>query len=251
MEEGTGQSFTITKELSLSSDIKLACWCPTMDLCAVVSTDGQLHLHRMDWQQLWAISTESLVTAVCWRPDGKELAAGHANGGISILDVETGDVVAAHKVHYAGIATLSWADQADSTAGLGHSNKHQPSLFGPQHSVAPHQRYKRLFAPPILEPYPPSSTDLPPNPYDFSLEAVGAPAWPQEREGLNLLTVADVRGVISIWLQGQVQIAEVSGGSISSSIFTGEGSTDVDGEEDEQYKLLHVGLAICLLPVQS
>jgi WD40 repeat protein len=83
-------AFTITTELALSSDISIACWCPTMDLCAVVSADGQLHLHRMDWQLLWAVSPEALVTAVTWRPDGKEIAAGHANGAISILDVETG-----------------------------------------------------------------------------------------------------------------------------------------------------------------
>lgn len=50
--------FTLTKDLALSSDIVLSCWCPTMDLCAVVSNDGQLHLHRMDWQQLWAVSPE-------------------------------------------------------------------------------------------------------------------------------------------------------------------------------------------------
>jgi WD40 repeat protein len=88
-------AFTITTELALSSDISIACWCPTMDLCAVVSADGQLHLHRMDWQLLWAVSPETLVTAVTWRPDGKEIAAGHANGAISILDVETGEHSAA------------------------------------------------------------------------------------------------------------------------------------------------------------
>jgi anaphase-promoting complex subunit 4 len=54
-------SFTILKDLPLTSDIELTCWCPTMDLCAVVSKDGQLHLHRMDWQLLWAVSPEVRV----------------------------------------------------------------------------------------------------------------------------------------------------------------------------------------------
>lgn len=63
------QNFSLTKELALSSDIVLTCWCPTMDLCAVVSVDGQLHLHRMDWQQLWALSPE-----VCL---GVQAAANH------------------------------------------------------------------------------------------------------------------------------------------------------------------------------
>jgi hypothetical protein len=57
----SAMSFSLTKELALSSDIVLTCWCPTMDLCAVVSADGQLHLHRMDWQQLWALSPEVCV----------------------------------------------------------------------------------------------------------------------------------------------------------------------------------------------
>lgn len=61
----TAAAFTLTKDLPLSSDIVLSCWCPTMDLCAVVYSDGQLHLHRMDWQQLWAASPE--VRAVCGR----------------------------------------------------------------------------------------------------------------------------------------------------------------------------------------
>jgi len=57
-------SFSVNKDLPLSSDIVQTCWCPTMDLCAVVSNDGQLHLHRMDWQQLWAVSPEVRVQAV-------------------------------------------------------------------------------------------------------------------------------------------------------------------------------------------
>lgn len=242
MAEEGNQSFTINKELSLSSDIKTACWCPTMDLCAVVSTDGQLRLHRMDWQQLWAVAPEALITAICWRPDGKELAVGHINGALSMLDVETGDITAAHKVHYAAIATVSWADQADSmpTDPKQASTLSNSGLFNPKHSVMPHQRYKRLFAPPILEPYPPSSTEPPPHPYDFCMEAVGAPAWPQDRPGLSLLAVADVRGVITLWLQGQVQIAEVAGNAISSSIFGPAGVHSVNDEEQEQYNLLHV-----------
>eukprot|EP00882_Tetradesmus_deserticola_P027458 GHRQ01030401.1.p1 GENE.GHRQ01030401.1~~GHRQ01030401.1.p1 ORF type:complete len:159 (-),score=28.72 GHRQ01030401.1:246-722(-) len=103
-------AFTITTELALSSDIPIACWCPTMDLCAVVSADGQLHLHRMDWQLLWAVSPEALVTAVTWRPDGKEIAAGHANGAISILDVETGGHVSSSACRRQSSLVHFWVD---------------------------------------------------------------------------------------------------------------------------------------------
>lgn len=209
----SNNSFSLTKELALSSDIVLTCWCPTMDLCAVVSADGQLHLHRMDWQQLWALSPEALVTALCWRPDGKQLATGHANGAISVLDVETGDVVSDNKVHYAAITTLQWSDQASPAAS---TNGGKPpagqQLLAPQHSMLPHQRFKRLFAPPELSPFPPNSTEPLPDPYDMCMEAAGAASWPAERAGLSLLCAGDARGHISLWLQGQVQIAEVAGG---------------------------------------
>lgn len=228
--------FTITKELALNCDISIACWCPTMDVCAVVSADGQLHLHRMDWQLLWAVAPEALITAICWRPDGKQLAAGHANGTISILNVETGSVVAEHKAHYSALHSLTWSDQADSSSS---SMGSRQGLFSPQQSIAPHQRFKRLFVPPVMEPYPPSSTEPLPDPYDMSIEAVGAAAWPAERPGLSLLTAADVRGRISLWLQGQVQVAEVT------AAVMGRGSTEGEEQqqaEEEEFKLLHVSV---------
>ncbi|KAF6264340.1 anaphase-promoting complex, cyclosome, subunit 4-domain-containing protein [Scenedesmus sp. NREL 46B-D3] len=232
-------AFTITTELALSSDIPIACWCPTMDLCAVVSADGQLHLHRMDWQLLWAVSPEALITAVTWRPDGKEIAAGHANGAISILDVETGDIVSEHKVHYAGISSIIWCDQAATSS---HSSS-KGSLFSPHQSMQPHQRYKRLFVPPALEPHPPSSTEPLPDPYEICMEAAGPASWPAERPGLSLLAAADVRGRVSLWLQGQVQVAELTALVMPRASVAGGAAEDKNSlqeEEEERYRLLHV-----------
>ena len=159
------------------------------------------------------LDMQALVTALCWRPDGKQLAAGHANGSISILDVETGDVVSENKVHYASIATLQWSDQAAAAAGssstAGHTTTSLASklqlpggqLLAPQHSILPHQRFKRLFAPPELNPIPPNSTEPLPDPYDLCMELAGAAAWPAERPGLSLLCAGDARGHISLWLQ--------------------------------------------------
>jgi hypothetical protein len=64
------QCFTALHEGSLTSSIQAACWCPTMDLIAVVTVDTQLSVHRMNWQRLWSVSLEAPVTALCWRPDG-------------------------------------------------------------------------------------------------------------------------------------------------------------------------------------
>ncbi|KAF8060496.1 Eefsec [Scenedesmus sp. PABB004] len=244
------QAFALTKELALSSDLRLALWCPTMDLCAVVAADGQLRLHRMDWQQLWATAPESPVTALAWRPDGKALAAGHAGGGLSIVDVETGDVTAEHAVHYASIAALSWSDQ-HAPPQAGEQQQRQPdggAAAGgggllPQAGVAPHQRYRRLFVPPVTEPHPPSSTEPPPDPYDLAMEAAGTAAWPAERPCLSLLAAADARGHVSLWLQGEVQVAELAGGLAPPGGGGGDGEAqqgEEEEEEEEPYKLLHV-----------
>ena len=64
-----------------------------MDLLALSTADGQLCLHRLNWQRLWAVSPESSVTSLCWRPDGKVLACGYEDGFISLLDVENGDTM--------------------------------------------------------------------------------------------------------------------------------------------------------------
>lgn len=192
------------------------------------------------------------MTALCWRPDGKQLAAGHANGAVSILDVETGDVVSENKVHYAGIATLQWSDQAGRAPAHnspgGSMKAPAPAgqqLLAPQHSMLPHQRFKRLFAPPELSPFPPNSTEPLPDPYDLCMELAGAAAWPAERPGLSLLCAGDVRGHISLWLQGQVQIAEVAGGVPSSNSDEDEaGAAAAEGP----YQLLHVSGAGSWIP---
>lgn len=85
--------FTQLADKGLTADVKIATWCPTMDLLALSTADGQLCLHRLNWQRLWAVSPESPVTSLCWRPDGKVLACGYEDGYISLLDVENGETM--------------------------------------------------------------------------------------------------------------------------------------------------------------
>jgi hypothetical protein len=52
-----------------------AAWCPTMDLLALVTADGQLAVHRLNWhscalKELWKASPEQHITTLTWRPDG-------------------------------------------------------------------------------------------------------------------------------------------------------------------------------------
>ena len=73
---GEGAAFTRLLDKGLSADVALAAWSPTMDLLALVTADGQLCVHRLNWQRLWAVTPERPVTALCWRTDGKALATG-------------------------------------------------------------------------------------------------------------------------------------------------------------------------------
>lgn len=71
-----GMAFTRLLDKGLTADVSRAAWSPTMDLLALVTADGQLCVHRLNWQRLWAVTPERTLTALCWRPDGKALAAG-------------------------------------------------------------------------------------------------------------------------------------------------------------------------------
>ena len=113
--DSTSQSFTQLADKSLTADIKIATWCPTMDLLALATADGQLCLHRLNWQRLWAISPESLVTSLCWRPDGKVLACGHEDGFISLLNVENGEAQQRGKM-VAGLYLAQYHDQGRISA---------------------------------------------------------------------------------------------------------------------------------------
>lgn len=96
--------FTLLVERGVAAEVALAAWCPAMDLLALASTDGQLSVHRLNWQRLWSSTPESisgrssgfvsgsLITALTWSPDGKLLAVGGADGGVALLCAEDGHV---------------------------------------------------------------------------------------------------------------------------------------------------------------
>ncbi len=72
--------------------------CPKMDLLALLAADGSLVVLRtISWQKLHALPAaelqdENRVTALAWSPDGNVLALGHERGGISLFDVEKGEM---------------------------------------------------------------------------------------------------------------------------------------------------------------
>ena len=68
------QAFTQLLDRGISAEVQLAAWCPTMDLLALVTVDGQLHVHRLTWQRLWWTAPEATVTGG-WL--GGQVLAGH------------------------------------------------------------------------------------------------------------------------------------------------------------------------------
>ena len=88
-------------------------WCPTMDLIALITSDSQILVHRVTWQRLFVISVdEQPVRCLAWRPDGKQLAAGHADGSVTLYDVEDGEQLSRHREHPSPLCLFSWVEAA-------------------------------------------------------------------------------------------------------------------------------------------
>ena len=93
MEENGPESFAQLTDRLLPAPISHATWCPTMDLMAAAFTDGRIAVHRLNWQRLWLVTPDAPATALAWTPSGNALAVGRADGVVSLLDAETGEVV--------------------------------------------------------------------------------------------------------------------------------------------------------------
>jgi len=99
-------TFTLLVDRPLSAAVRVAEWCPSMDLVALGTADGQLSVRRLNWQSLWSATPGTGAAtgagsgaeagsgdAVVWRPDGKALAVGGADGAVTVLDAEDGKQV--------------------------------------------------------------------------------------------------------------------------------------------------------------
>ena len=84
--------FQVVQSKTLSEDVQLASWCPTMDLLALVTADNKIHVHRsLSWQRLVTLQPSSSplahqgvatgggadaedgrVSALAWHPEGEE-----------------------------------------------------------------------------------------------------------------------------------------------------------------------------------
>ena len=72
------------EERQVEHEVKLLEWSPKMDILAVGLFNGDVSLHRLNWQKIWTVSSpeECTCEALSWRPDGKVLAVGFSNGEV-------------------------------------------------------------------------------------------------------------------------------------------------------------------------
>jgi anaphase-promoting complex subunit 4 len=209
-------TFTQLHDTPLTTDVALASWCPTMDLCAVVTTDGQLQIHRLNWQVLWVTSPDQLITSICWRPDGKVLAAGHTNGSMTLFNIEAGQVLLKTQLSSKPWDCLAWAEQAApaSSSTKPSSSSSAAGTDSEQHSYQ--QRFQRLFEPPPdpvpLPATPASSTTPAPDAAGSSKQgnSGGASAsWPPVAPTLNILAGISSDGKMVMSAFGEAHLAEV------------------------------------------
>ncbi|KAL3681938.1 hypothetical protein R1sor_024894 [Riccia sorocarpa] len=189
--EGT-LSFSLLLDKSLPSLVVIVAWNPGKDLLAMVTTDRQLIVHRLNWQRLWAVTPDFTVTAICWRPDGKALAVGHINGSIAIHDVENGEVLRKTGTHQVAVECLYWAEEGQNVTD------HEDEVFFYE------DRTSRFFPPP---PKPPSMPGTAPS---FDMSSVLGSAVDEQggsslkgatqdvRHGLDILCSGDKDGVICL-----------------------------------------------------
>ena len=95
--------------------------CPTMDLVALVTADGTLSVYRsMTWERVLqktaseVASSGSPPSALAFSPSGKALALGHQHGEVSLLNIESGEVVQSYGSSSSGVVAVSWIHSANN-----------------------------------------------------------------------------------------------------------------------------------------
>lgn len=116
------------EERHVATKVELMVWSNKMDLLALSNVRGEVALHRLTWQKVWAVSPPSEgvhVKGMAWRPDGKVIAVAYSNSDILLIDVENKETL--HTSHVDGeITCINWVqekDPGDPKSSLLHKQK--------------------------------------------------------------------------------------------------------------------------------
>ncbi|GLJ27077.1 hypothetical protein SUGI_0530760 [Cryptomeria japonica] len=201
-EEMIAQCFNLFQDKPVPSQVEKAEWHPDKDLLAMITEEGKVVLHRLNWDKLWTISPEERATSICWRPDGKVLAIGHNDGTISLHDAENGKMLRSNKPHNAAIVSLSWAEEGQ--------------IF----SVEPYDMFSYKDRTPRFLPTPPKAPYIPDLSSGVSESTEERDGTDQElvnssRERLNILCSGDMEGIICFNIFGVFPIGKINIGDLS------------------------------------
>ena len=118
-------AFTVLKTGVCPAPIVLCSWCPSRDLCCLITcqppadetedAEWQLHIHRLNWQLLYTVDidwcdSDDRPTALVWRPDGLALAVGSSRGEIRLFCTESRSFKLSHPsaINATPITHLQW-----------------------------------------------------------------------------------------------------------------------------------------------
>ena len=190
-------SFSHLLDRGLSSPATLAQWCPTMDLLALLTADGQLQLYRLNWQRLWSLTPEYPITCLAWRPDGKQIAIGQQNGQLLLLSTENGETLHQASIFTSPVVSLSWTHSSSTTTTTTTTTARMMTAAG--------DRAPRFFEPPL-----PPLTSRPEGPilanFENYNERIGKRedmVWGDKGEpkgggGLGVVAAADAQGHLAL-----------------------------------------------------
>ncbi|PWW79833.1 hypothetical protein C7212DRAFT_273504 [Tuber magnatum] len=130
------------KILPIAARPGLAAWSPQLDLIAIVTSNENILLYRMNGQRVWGVAhrkeklaSDVRVEKLQWRPDGKMLALGYSDGSTRIYDVNNGKQI--HRItsevsNFGKVTCVGWVDNHSDSKSPSHASETKSTECTPQ-----------------------------------------------------------------------------------------------------------------------
>ncbi|KAK0124380.1 hypothetical protein ONS95_009343 [Cadophora gregata] len=120
------------KTLHHAADPGLITYCPSMDLLALVTTDQQVFIYRLNGQRVYGAvqKTDKLkVESIRWKPNGQLLAIAWSDGSVRLVSAESSKIVLQFSAgdQVGGITCMGWATNTIHRSSLSSSKKNVES----------------------------------------------------------------------------------------------------------------------------
>ena len=121
-ERGMAQNLVLRllEEKQTETEVRFMLWSPKMDILAISFSSGSVCLYRLQWQRIWSAgpAQEGITcSALAWRPDGKLLAAGDSDGGLTIRHIESSAALYSVQLD-SEVVTASWLEIENLTSDI-------------------------------------------------------------------------------------------------------------------------------------